>query len=230
MKRRFVKTQNVKHFISAVTRLQDREEEIPGLALIYGKYGLGRTRTAVWWSAQNEGAIFIRTLKLMTGRWLLSKIVAELGEEPMYRVSDLFEQCQGILLDGKQRVLIFDEVDYLTHDARVIETLRDIHDITGVPMVFIGMEHADKKLMRYKHLYDRFSEVLQFNEQIENDIRTIADEMCEVKLSDCAVKYLYQSSNRFRPLVVNLYKAERLAKTNNYKVVTAAHLQNGRRK
>ncbi len=230
MKRVFVKTQNVKHFISAVTRLQDREEEIPGLALIYGKYGLGRTRTAVWWSAQNEGAIFIRTLKLMTGRWLLSKIVAELGEEPMYRVSDLFEQCQGILLDGKQRVLIFDEVDYLTHDARVIETLRDIHDITGVPMVFIGMEHADKKLMRYKHLYDRFSEVLKFNELIENDIRTIADEMCEVKLSDCAVKYLYQSSNRFRPLVVNLYKAERLAKTNNYKVVTAAHLQNGRRK
>ncbi len=230
MKRVFVKTQNVKHFISAVTRLQDREEEIPGLALIYGKYGLGRTRTAVWWAAQNEGAIFIRTLKLMTGRWLLSKIVAELGEEPMYRVSDLFEQCQGILLDGKQRVLIFDEVDYLTHDARVIETLRDIHDITGVPMVFIGMEHADKKLMRYKHLYDRFSEVLKFNELIENDIRTIADEMCEVKLSDCAVKYLYQSSNRFRPLLVNLYKAERIAKTNNYKVVTAAHLQNGRRK
>ena len=37
-------------------------------------------------------------------------------------------------------------------EHRAIETLRDIHDKTDVPVVLIGMANANRKLMRYKHI------------------------------------------------------------------------------
>jgi hypothetical protein len=54
--------------------------------------------------------------EVMSGRWLLEEIVAELGESPAYRTSDLFRQCVEQLL-SRPRTLIIDEVDYLAYDA-----------------------------------------------------------------------------------------------------------------
>jgi len=223
MKKVFAKTSNVTNFVSAMNRLVNRQDGIPGMALIFGEPGLGKTRTTLWWAAQNDG-VFIRTKKLMTGRWLLEEIVAELGEAPLRRTSDLFRQAVDQLLD-RPRTLFVDEADYLAHDARVIETLRDLHDTTGTPLVLIGMDAADKKLMRYKHLYDRFSEVVKFNTLVLSDIKAIADQMCEVKLSEDAVQYIHSQANRFRRVVVQLYKSESIARANSLKEVTAAHLQ-----
>jgi DNA transposition AAA+ family ATPase len=222
MKKVFAKISNVNNFLSAITKLNNREEGIPGMALIYGEPGLGKTRTALWWAAQHDG-VFVRTKKLMSGRWLLEELVAELGESPTWKTSELFRQCIEQLL-AKPRVVIVDEVDYLTYDARVIETLRDIHDTTGTPIVFIGMGNADKKLMRYRHLYDRFSEVLKFHDLTEADVKTITEQMCDVRLSEDAVKYIHDRAHRFRRVVVWLYKAESFAKGNNLKEITAKHL------
>jgi len=205
-----------------MSRLQNRQEGIPGMALVYGEPGLGKTKTALWWIAQNDG-VFIRTKKLMTGRWLLEEIVAELGEAPMRRISDLFRQAQEQLLEHPRTIFV-DEADYLSHDARVLETLRDLHDITGSPIVLIGMDQADKKLARYKHLYDRFSEIVHFKSLTEQDIRMIADQLCEVALSDDAISYIAEQANRFRKIVVWLYRAEAIAKANSLKVVSAQHL------
>ena len=45
---------------------------------------------------------------------------------------------------------------------KTIEILRDIHDETNCPIIFVGMGLAHKKLEKYKHLYDRFSEIVKF--------------------------------------------------------------------
>lgn len=227
MRKVFAKTSNVNNFVIDMNRLQNREDGIPGMALLFGEPGLGKTRTTLWWCAQNDG-VFIRTKKLMTGRWLLEEIVAELGEAPESRVSSLFRQCVAQLLE-KPRTLFIDEVDYLTHDARIIETLRDIHDTTGTPVVFIGMGQADKKLLRFKHLYDRFSVILKFKELEISDVKSIAEQMCEVKLAEDAVSYIYSEAKRFRRVVVCLYKAEAIARANSLKEITAAHLQGVKR-
>lgn len=227
MKKVFARTSNVNAFTSAMTRLQKREPSIPGMALVYGEPGLGKTRTSIWWAAQNEG-IFVRTKKLMTGRWLLEEIVGELGEAPSHRVSELFRQCERQLIT-RPRTLIIDEVDYLAYDARVLETLRDIHDSTDTPVVFIGMNEADKKLMRYKHLYDRFSEVVPFRALSEADVVSIAEQICDVKLTKDATAYIHQTANRFRQVMVWLYKAEAIARTNNLSQITGPDLNGGRR-
>lgn len=225
MKRAFARTANVNNFLVAMEKLQKRDEGVPGMALIYGEPGLGKSRTAIWWCLKNDGA-FVRSKKLMTGYWLLEEVVSELGEAPMRRTSDLFRQVVDQLL-SRPRPLMIDEADYLCYDSRVIETLRDIHDITNAPVIFIGMDMADKKLRRYRHLYDRFSEIVKFADLTAADVRIIADELCEVKLSDDAVEYVHSMSNKFRRIIVELYKAEAVARANRLEVITAANLGRG---
>lgn len=224
MKWKYVKTINVKRFVDALERIQERPEGIPGMMLLSGKYGLGRTKVAQWWTAQHENSIFIRALNYMSGRWLLSNIVSELGVKPKYGFQDLFDQCKEILILNP-KVIFIDEMEYLTKKGQVIETLRDIHDVTGTTIVLIGMEDASKTLQRYPHLHDRLSEIVNFKPLIKADVRIIADEMCDVKVSDDAIDFLFERDPRYRPVVINLYRAEKFAKANSLKEVNAGLLR-----
>jgi len=218
----FAITANVESFVAAMNRLNERSEDLPGMALVYGEPGLGKTRTALWWGLQHN-APFIRTKKLMSGRWLLEEIVAELGQAPLHKISDLFRQCVEQLMD-KPRMLIIDEIDYLARDARVLETLRDIHDVTGTPMLFIGMDRADKVLNRYRHLYDRFVEIVRFQPLTKKDVADVVTQLCDVKLSSDAVEMIYAETNRFRQIKKWLYRAEAVARANSISEVTASML------
>lgn len=212
MRKIFARTQNVKNFINMMNNLQNRAEGVPGMALVYGDPGLGKTQTVLWWALQND-AIFIRCTNLMTGKWLLEEIVEELGEIPFFRSVDLFKQCTKSLTNTP-RIIIVDEIDYLVADKKAIETLRDIHDETNVPIILVGMGMADKKLMRYKHLYDRLSEILKFKSFKLEDIKTIIEQLCEVQMTDCAIQFIFDSSKRFRQIVKMISKAENIAQAN----------------
>lgn len=217
MKKIFARTQNVKNFINLMNNLQNRAEGVPGMALVYGEPGLGKTQAVIWWATQNNAA-FIRSTNLMSGRWLLEEIAEELGEVPFFRSSDLFKQCIRQLKEDP-KVIIVDEIDYLATDTNAIETLRDIHDKTGVPIVLVGMGQADKKLMRYRHLYDRISEKLKFEPFTHSDIGDIVEQICEVEMTECAIKYIYSQTNRFRQIVKMINKAENIAKANGLSVI-----------
>ncbi len=229
MKRAFVKSiSNVVAFSGAIERLLNRGDGVPGMALIYGDPGYGKTKTALWWAAQNNAA-FVRAIKLMTGRWLLEAIVAELGAAPHWRTSDLFRQAQDLLLENRKTVIV-DEVDYLTRDARVIETLRDLHDTTGAPIVFIGMDRADLKLRNYSHLYSRFSEKVKFNPLSFDDIRNVARELCDAEIDDSGIGWIAErAAGSFRRVIIHLYLAEKLARINRLKTITRAEFEKVKR-
>lgn len=217
MKKKFVKTQNVKNMISLMNNIQSRPEGVPGMALIYGEPGLGKTQAVLWWALQND-AVFIRSTNLMSSRWLLEEISEELGEMPYYKYSDLFKQITAQLI-REPRVIIVDEIDYLASDTRTIETLRDIHDKTNVPILLVGMGRADKKLMRYKHLYDRLSNVLKFEPFTKDDIKSIITQLCEIEITDCGINFIFNQTNRFRQIVKFINKAEQVAKANNLSIL-----------
>ena len=217
MKKVFVKTKNVKQMVSMLNRLRDREEGIPGMGLIYGEPGLGKTYAITWWVAQND-AILIRSANLMSARWLLEEIVEELGEIPYNKFSDIFNQVVAQLIKTPKTIIV-DETDYLTIDSRAVETLRDIHDKTNVPIVLVGMGTANKRLQRHKHLYDRLLEIIKFEPFGKQDIAAIIDQLSEVRFTDCAKKFIYSRTNRFRQLVKSISKAEQLAKANGIKEI-----------
>lgn len=212
MHKLFVKTRNVKNFIGLMNNLIDKSNEVPKMGLIYGDPGLGKTQTAVWWATNNDAA-YVRAQNKMTCRWLLEKIVYELGESPSRKMADLIEQCITHLR-LKPQVIIIDEVDYLINRHRIVETLRDLHDLTGVPIVLIGMQEAKTKLGKYRHLYDRISEIIEFKPFSKDDMDVIVEELSEIKITDEAKEIFFEKTNRFRQVIKGISLLENLAKTN----------------
>lgn len=225
MKPVFVKTKNVKNFVSTLANLQNRAKGVPGMALVYGEPGLGKTQAALWWVANNqEDAIYVSATQSMTTKWLLEEIIRELGDSPFYRTSEIFEQIVRELIK-RPKVIIVDEIDYLAHEKSTIEMLRDIHDRTHTPIVLIGMTYADKKLKRYRHLYDRLSEILQFQKFPFEDTKNLINELSEVKFDNSAIEYMQNCDNRFRQIVKIIDKAESFAKSNEISLIAQKDVQ-----
>ena len=213
MKKVFVKTNNVKRFITMMNNLLNRAEGVPGMGLVYGEPGLGKTQAIKWWAFKND-AILIRCNQMMSSKWLLREILDYMSEIKPYTVSDSFDEViKNLIL--KPRVLIVDEVDYLTMEKlKSIEILRDIHDKTNVPVVLVGMTSANSRLKKFSHLYDRLSEIVKFERFSKADIKTIINELSEIEMTECAIKYIYSNYNRFRQIVKVINKAETVAKAN----------------
>jgi len=218
MKRIFVRTQNVKGFIGLVENLINKPQNIPKMGLVYGEPGLGKSQTALWLSAKYDG-IYLRCSNLMTGRWLLEELVKELDEIPRYLTSDNFNVCVKKLKESPQ-VIIIDEIDYLLNDKRSIETLRDIHDKTNCPMIFVGMGLAHKKIERFRHLFDRFSEIVKFETFSIADLKEIIEQLSEVPVTAEAIEIIHKKYNRFRQIVQLINQLEINAKENNLTEIT----------
>src|SRR5574344_1292721 len=133
MKNNFIKTKNVKRFISLMDNLQKAPPSVSKMALVYGEFGLGKSQTIMWWVTNND-AIYVRCNHKISARWLLTEIVKELDEEPCYCSQNLFRQIED-KLKFNPKVIVVDEIDYLFTNTHTIETLRDIHDKLGVPIL-----------------------------------------------------------------------------------------------
>lgn len=213
MKKIFVKTQNVKNFIGLVENLINKPKNIPKMGLVYGEPGLGKSQTALWLACKYDG-IYLRASNLMTGRWLLEEIVKELDEIPRFLSSDNFNLVVKKLKQTPQ-IIFIDEIDYLMNNYKSIETLRDIHDETDCPIIFIGMGLAHRKLERYTHLYDRFSEVLKFETFGVNDLSQIINQLSEIPFTPDVIEYIHSKFNRFRQIVQLINQMENFTKDNN---------------
>ena len=213
MKKIFVKTTNVKNFIGLVESLINKPKNIPKMGLVYGEPGLGKSQTALWLACKYDG-IYLRASNLMTGRWLLEEMVKELDEIPRFLTSDNFNIVVKKLKNNPQVVFI-DETDYLINNYKSIETLRDIHDETGCPIIFIGMGLVHRKLERYKHLYDRFSEIIKFETFGVNDLSQIINQLSEIPFTPDTIEYILSKYNRFRQIVQLINQMEIFAKDNN---------------
>jgi DNA transposition AAA+ family ATPase len=189
---------------------------IPKMALVYGGHGLGKTQTILWWVTNND-AVYIRANKSMSSRWLLAELAQELGEIPFWSMHENFCLVEQ-RLKINPRILIVDEVDYLM-EKRTVETLRDLHDRTGSPVVLIGMGVLDKKLSRIKHLEDRIYEKLRFEPFNQQDISEIVTQISDIKFSEDAIEHLSLLTNQFRQIIKLINKIEKLAKTNNIEEV-----------
>lgn len=218
MKKIFIKTRNVRNFIGLVEALKSKPKNIPKMGLIYGEPGLGKSQTALWLACKYDG-IYIRASNLMTSRWLVEEIVREMDELPRYLTSDNFNVVINKLIQ-KPKIIFVDEIDYLMNNYKSVETLRDIHDKTDCPIIFVGMGLALRKLERYKHLYDRFSEVVKFETFEIEDLSQIFSQLSEIPFTPDSIEYIHKKYNRFRQIVQLISKLESFAKENNLEEIT----------
>lgn len=223
MKTDFAITKNVQRYLTGVETVQTPVRGRIGMMLAFGSPGTGKTETGQWYATQ-KNIPYIRAKDITSRRSLLSNIVSELGEAASFRADDLFNQIVEQLIDRPQPI-ICDEIDYLVRGG-MVEVLRDLNDITNTPIIMMGMDDADKKLKRFRHLYDRFTAVVRFELFDAEEIANLARQICEVPVSEDAVDFiLKQGQGKLRMTTTWLSRGEMIAKRNKLETITAANLR-----
>jgi DNA transposition AAA+ family ATPase len=229
MKNVFAMTANVDSFVALAGKLEKRDDAVPGLGLglVHGDPGLGKTRTAIWYAAK-RGAVYLRATAAMTVRWLLEEIVMELGESADFKTSDLFRQAVSKLRESR-RLIIVDEIDHLASERKVIETLRDLHEKSYAPILMVGMADSERRIARFRHLFDRMlTNLVKFQPLNLDDIGKLTKHICEVELAPSAIEHIAAvSGGRMRPIILQIQRAESIARVNGYKTIEKKHLRNG---
>lgn len=143
---------NVARLTQLIDRCQNRVSGLTGMGCFYGFAGYGKTTAGIF-ATNKFDAVHIEALPVGGTKGLMEMIVTELGLRPAKQTARLFEQAAQEL--GKsQRPLILDEADHLLTD-RTIETIRALHDKTGVPVILMGEESLPQKLTRWERVHSR---------------------------------------------------------------------------
>ncbi len=226
MKTVFVETSNVKRFMDTAQGLLDREAGVPGIALVYGTRGLGKTQTAIRWAVQN-GGIYIRAKKEWKAGWMLRELAVELGLVPRQRVEDLLGDIVGALLE-KPRLVMVDEVNI--PQTSILETIRDIHDLTENPFVFIGHDGIIPRLKRMAPLFDRILYLTEFKPLSVADLSDFAAACIDLPVQKNTIEaVLKRTDGNFRKSVMALKGMESRARSDRAASITPDHLPKSKR-
>lgn len=214
MRNKLAVTKNVGALQLAFESLAIRGTGIPGMGLVYGYTGAGKT-TAVTWLINKTRGVFVRATATWTSSAMLGRIMVELGAEPLSRGSAAMVDHIVRTLAREQRPLFVDEADYLARDVKMLETLRDIHDLSGQPVILIGMEGIERRLVHRQQLARRISQWVEFAPSDLDDARTIADTVCEVYIEQDLLEAVHaEAKGSVGLMVVGLARIEAYAKGN----------------
>jgi len=209
---------------TAFDSLCTRSYGVPGIGLIHGPTGFGKT-TAVAYLFNQVNGVLVRARANDTPSSLLGRIVSELGSQPCGRnakmVDYIIEQ-----MSMHERPLFIDEADYLMDDNKLIDTMRDLYDATEVPVVLIGMDQIARRISTRKQFFNRISEWIEFRAADLDDVQTMANAMLEfsIQVEPELLEQLRQSAGgEMRRITIGLSQIEKLAIANELDYVTQQH-------
>jgi len=219
MKNLFAMTSNVEKFSTLAKSLETKDQGVDGMGLVYGPPGIGKTGSAIWYADKTD-AVYFRVKAHTRLKDLLEGLAQELGQVPARRVSGIYNQVCAALNEFP-RLVIVDEIDYLTDSLKSIHTIRDLADETAAPFLLIGMMDAERKLMKLQHLYDRLqAHILHLKPLALPDVKRFCELVSEINLDDSAVARIAQvSGGKLRKIFIEICRAERIARANNLQTV-----------
>jgi DNA transposition AAA+ family ATPase len=189
----FVKTRNVRNFEVLIDGLDIQDEGC--FALIHGKPGLGKTRTSIWYQA-NNGGIYLRMAKVWETSPLdfLQALCLELGiTKPPARKGTAYKAIIDILIRNPRKVFV-DEVEKLP-TSRFLEICRDITDVTGSPFIMIGEDELVTAMKMNMRVWSRTYQKLEFKGVEASDVLAYAHQAAGLKLSPDAGVFLCNTSD-----------------------------------
>ncbi len=220
-------TKNLRRLQAAYQELEQRQYA-EGLALVYGAPGLGKTTAACKLFVEKRG-ILVTAKPGWRQRALLRDLLKEIGADPpSCSNAEMLDKVIWAVSDA-QRPLFVDEADFLFEDKKTLETLRVIHDASGVPIVLIGMAGVpgrtgiNRRFERFPQLADRISQWVEFYPCDLDDAALIADSCCAVQVEmDLLKALLTETKGNVRLIRQQLDKIQRFAKFKELRVVGLA--------
>jgi type II secretory pathway predicted ATPase ExeA len=225
MRNQLAMVKNVDRLQSAYTGLASRDAGTPGMGLVYGFTGSGKTTSIAWLVNQVRG-VYVRAFATWTPSAMLGSIMIELGADPLGSCAKMVSHIVATLA-RTGRPLFIDEADYLCTNTKMIETLRDIHDASSTPVILIGMEGIERKLVHRQQLARRISRWMEFSPADGEDARTLVSTVCEVAVADDLIDRLHeQAKGSIGLMVVGLSRVEAYAKAQRWSSIDSTQWGN----
>lgn len=211
MRHRIAPVKNIKTLAAAAEALQMRAPTTPGIGLLFAPTGAGKSTAATYYANKSK-AIYVRASATWTPSAMLMAICRELDIQPSGSASKMLDVISHNLA-AQNRPLYIDEADYLMSTKRLVETVRDIHDISTCPMLLIGMAEFKRKVLQREQVAGRIAQWVEFLPADLEDAATLADHVCEVKVEEDLLSRLHQDTRgSMRGMVVGLSHIESLGK------------------
>lgn len=225
MRKGFVITANYRRLKEAQLAVERRGAAEAGLVIIRGPFGVGKSTIVERW-AVDARAVFVRAKETWTKRALLNELADQMGLDSRGSNSEVQARVIGSLAQSMQP-LVFDEADHLIRTTpSLLETIRDITDVTGCACFLVGMPQFTTRLGRYGHIASRVAKVVEFEMLDLPDVQAICTAMCEVKLSpDVVISVAAQSSGRARLILTAISNLEAWAAANGWEEITKDHIK-----
>lgn len=173
--------------LSSVRTAVDAGFDRPGLIVISGFSGLGKTTACNWLLGQYPGRC---TLAIAKPGWAplaaMQAIAYQLGHpKPPGRVDRCQIEIERILRDKRGHFLIIDECNELLkkRTRETLDFLKSIYDETKAPMVLFGEPGFERVIRDTDKLRRRTPTYVEFQQCDLNDARTIVETCCEVKIN-----------------------------------------------
>lgn len=202
-------TKNIKAGQEALAYLLNRPvAHQPGLGMIYGPPGLGKTQFSrrtcikhdfVYYSAKKADTAksFIQSLAyLLMLRYHPNENPALTGSR-----STLFNRCLDIINANSTKdhlpVIFVDEVDNIIHSPHeeIVGMLRDIVDNSAAIVMLVGMQNLRNKIVKLNaHYYNRVVYFCEFKPLSKSDVRALVRDLCEVTIDDAIMSTVITNS------------------------------------
>ncbi len=149
----FISTQNVIAFNSLASSLLDPTTTMnSSIGMVTGSAGFGKTTAIQQFVANNEQSVYVLYMEGYTLTMIIKKIAMELTG--FNRRS--FDNNLAIIKEATsmyRKLIIIDEADRMP--IRVIESLRNINEYCGAPIVLVGEESLVSKITAIPRLKSR---------------------------------------------------------------------------
>lgn len=195
---------NVGLLASAIERAQARPSGLPGLVVMYGASGLGKTVGATF-AANIYRAYYVECRDTWTKKAFLAAILREMTIVPSRTMSEMVDQIAD-QLSRSGRPLIVDDAQYLLEKAAA-NVLTDIYNASHGTIVLIGEERVPFTLAKLERLHNRVLEWVPAQPASHDDLRTLSTHSYpNLQLHDDLLDDLRKAVRGcLRRVVVNLY-------------------------
>ncbi len=198
---------NVGLTLAALKGAMDRPTHLPGIVVLYGPSGLGKSTAATVATVQLN-AYYVQAKSSWTRKAVYQSILKAMNINPARTMYDMEEQVAAQLALGR-RPLIIDECDHLVNKG-IIEVVRDIYESSNAAILLIGEEYLPGNLARWERIHNRVLQWVPAQFADMDDARALRDLYCHrVAVADDLLTRIHElSKGVVRRICVNLELAQ----------------------
>lgn len=163
-----INTDAMIRFEDAVDSVVHADKSISGFVLVYGQAGRGKSIAAIKYYSRGCG-VYVHVWQGWSQTSFMQRILFEIHERKCDMPRSRGNRCKEIIIDvldkkrkaeKKGTPIFIDEADRLHIDR--IEDLRDIHEMTGTPIILIGEEGIFGLLAERRRIWSRVVHEVEF--------------------------------------------------------------------